>query len=228
MPPDVVYVVRPGDDNPELKWSLRSLRNIPHGQVWMAGHKPAWVSEQVRHIPVSPMRPKAESSNANLRAACAHPQVAEDFLLFNDDFFVVEPIEAVPMLHRGTVNEALQEMRGGYRRAAEGTRELLTTWGHTDPLSYELHVPMPVFKPAMAELLDWARGTFRLHHRTLYGNVVGAGGTRVADVKVYDRFQKTFPQGPFVSTNDQSWSGCVGHWVQRLFPNPGPYERRWR
>lgn len=224
MPPDVVYVVRPGEVNPELRYSLRSLVNVPHGTVWMAGHRPHWVSRTVRHIRVAPRHPKAQSSNANLRAACDHPEVGEDFLLFNDDFFVVKPVKGVPALHCGTVGEHMGQMGGGYRRAAEGTRDLLVSWGHPDPLSYELHLPMPLLKPAMAELLEWAKGTWCLHHRTLYGNVVGIGGRRTEDVKVYDRDQVLFPPGPFVSTDDRSWQGRVGAWVRSLFPDPSPYE----
>lgn len=225
MPPDVVYVVRPGEVNPELRYSLRSLVNVAHGTVWMAGHKPHWVAGSVRHIPVAPRTPKAESSNANLRAACAHPDVAEDFLLFNDDFFIVEPIGSVPMLHSGPLADHVKSMGGGYRRAAEGTRRLLAAWGHHDPLSYELHVPMPLVKPAMAELLEWAKGTWCLHHRTAYGNVIGVGGCQVDDVKVYKRQDVLFPSGPFVSTHDRSWTGRVGAWLRDRFPDPSPYER---
>ena len=39
---DIVYVVRPGDENEALRYSLRSLANIPHRTVWIAGYRPKW------------------------------------------------------------------------------------------------------------------------------------------------------------------------------------------
>jgi hypothetical protein len=33
--PDVVYVVRPGEKNEELRDSLRSLAHLPHGKGWV-------------------------------------------------------------------------------------------------------------------------------------------------------------------------------------------------
>ena len=41
---DAVYYVRPGDRNDELRYSLRSLANLPHDRVWIVGHTPPWVT----------------------------------------------------------------------------------------------------------------------------------------------------------------------------------------
>ena len=72
MTPDIVYVVRPGERNEELRYSLRSLSNLPHGRVWIAGYMPKWVTG-VEHIP-SPAKPGSHvHAKANLRAACQHP-----------------------------------------------------------------------------------------------------------------------------------------------------------
>ena len=34
---DLVYLVRPGEQNEELRWSLRSLVNLPHERVFEVG-----------------------------------------------------------------------------------------------------------------------------------------------------------------------------------------------
>lgn len=103
MLPDIVYPVRPGTINEELRYSLRSLANVPHGRVWIAGHRPPW-ARGVGHIPVPPQATKYLGSTANLRAAVEHPEVAEEFLYFNDDFFVMTAVQEVPALHRGPVD----------------------------------------------------------------------------------------------------------------------------
>lgn len=40
---DILYLCRPGE-NLELRYSLRSLRNVPHGRVWIFGDCPDWVT----------------------------------------------------------------------------------------------------------------------------------------------------------------------------------------
>ena len=46
---DIVYVVGENERNESLKYSLRSLKNIPHDDVYIIGHKPAWV-KNVKYV----------------------------------------------------------------------------------------------------------------------------------------------------------------------------------
>ncbi|MGJ3558831.1 hypothetical protein ACR6C2_07580 [Streptomyces sp. INA 01156] len=58
------------------------------------------------------------------------------------------------------------------------TRDLLVDQGCPDPLSYELHVPLPVEKTPMLHALDTGRHLDVLHKRTAYGNLAEIGGSR--------------------------------------------------
>lgn len=236
MSSDLVYVVKQGDDNEELRYSLRSLRNLEHGTVWIVGYKPPWVTG-VGHLPTRQDRSKYENSTANLLAAATHPEVSEDFVLMNDDFFVVKPVDQVPVLHRGPVvrvehhyyEKYKDQMPGDYRLGMTQTKYLLERWGHADPLSYEVHVPMPLEKAKVVEVLKRAFDTEKiraLHKRTLYGNVWDLGGTEIADTKVLSN-GFWHPNGlPFVSTNDSSFKiGSIGVSLRKRFPDPSPYER---
>jgi hypothetical protein len=61
--PDLVYVVREGDRNNELRHSLRSVvANVPHRLVWIAGYKPGWVSDLVGYIPMAQRGTKWQNS----------------------------------------------------------------------------------------------------------------------------------------------------------------------
>ncbi|MFF3129757.1 hypothetical protein ACFVRD_48125 [Streptomyces sp. NPDC057908] len=51
--PDIVYVVRPWNQNEQLRYSLRTLANLPHRRVWIAGYCPTWVGPDVGRIPVA-------------------------------------------------------------------------------------------------------------------------------------------------------------------------------
>lgn len=229
MLPDVVYVVRPGDHNQHLRYSLRSLEHLPHGRVWIAGYCPSW-AVGVGRIPVEQTGSKYRNSTANLRAALEHPDVSDRFVLFNDDFFVMEPVNELPVLHRGPIrcveDYYVARRSGAYLRGMRETRGLLESIGYDEPLSYELHVPMLVDKAGMLAALDTGRHLDVLHKRSLYGNLAGLGGAETTDVKVMHRGPRFDRTLPFLSTMPDSFAnGAVGQLIRKTFSRPSPYER---
>jgi hypothetical protein len=226
--PDIVYVVRPGERNEQLRYSLRSLVNVPHRRVWIAGHCPRWV-RGVGRIPVPAQATKYAGSTANLRAAVNHPQVSEEFAYFNDDFFAMTPVEALPVLHRGPVErvEAYYASRGRglYLQGLRDTKALLADLGHPAPLSYELHVPMPMTKTRVREMLEVGGHLPVLHKRTLYGVMHGVGGSKIPDPKILTRSPRFPHDSPFLSTMPDTFaSGAVGAFIRGKLARPGPYE----
>ena len=59
---DIVYLIKvdPENDSEELRYSLRSLKNIPHQKVILVGEKPEWVTN-VEFIPVAQTKTKHQS-----------------------------------------------------------------------------------------------------------------------------------------------------------------------
>lgn len=234
-PPDVVYVVRRGEDNEPLRYSLRSLAHVPHGTVWIAGYTPTWV-RGVRSIDAPQTgRSRFDRSQDNLAAACAHPEVSDSFVLFNDDFYAMEPLGEVPMLHRGRLADVIGRPLGGKRRrsplaymqTAMETGWLLTDLGVPDPLSYDLHLPMPIDKGRMGETIEIARrkDVPAGHIRTLYGNYHQVGGQQAEDVKPREGARDPrIPDGPWLSSGDRSWRGKLGAHIRAALPTPSPYE----
>lgn len=227
MPPDVVYIVRDGP-NEELRYSLRSLINLPHGRVWIVGGGPDWLTG-VGRIKVEQYRSKHENGVRNIRAAIAHPDVANPFVLFNDDFFVVQPLDTVPVLHNGPLADRITNDALGpsYQRMLRDTQRLLQRHGHDDPLCYDLHVPMTLDKPALTEALDACNGA-QILYQTVYGNLRQVGGTYSVNAKVHastDDIQRPIPDGPFWSTNDKSFrEDEIGRRIRAAFPEPSRYE----
>lgn len=223
---DVVYPVRPGDANDELRYSLRSLANIPHGRVWIVGYKPTWVTG-VEHIDGNQFGPHANVYE-NIRAAMNCPDVSDEVIIFNDDFFVTERIAEIPRLYRSTLAEHIalprvQRNRGWWLDSLNATLVCLQVHGITDPLSYELHVPVVVNKRKMADTLAAFAQVTPVNPpqwRTLYGNLYAAGGTRQADVKQYGAGEM---KRPFHSTDDRSFVH-YRNGLDYLFRAPSPYE----
>lgn len=230
--PDIVFPVRIGDHNPELRYALRSLANVPHGQVWLAGHMPGWV-QNCRHLPIEQTSTKHRNSLCNLIGACESPDVSEDFVLWNDDIFLLEPLDQIPVLHRGTIRRYLAMSRSlgnsTYIRGTKATLELLEQSGYRDPLSYELHVPLPMTKSGVLEacrLIEEARvpELTAIQMRSMYGNLASIGGKQAEDVKV---FGTRLPEivGAFLSTSDAIWpKQPAALMIQRILAKPGPYE----
>ncbi len=223
---DVVYLCRAGE-NEELRYSLRSLVNLPHDRVWVFGGRPSWLS-RVEYVAIGQAGDKNGNARRNLEAACRHPEVSDPFILMNDDFFIVQPLDSLPVLHRGTVAEVIAEHearglgRSTYTEAMRQTLKRLQLMGHTEPLSYSLHIPMAVTKAAMLAAIAAGDGIDRAQYRTLYGNIDGVGGVKVADVKLRNR-REPLPPGPFLSTSDRTFSRALPR-LRELFPEPGEHE----
>jgi hypothetical protein len=226
--PDVVYVVKEDENNEELRHSFRSLANLPHGRVWIAGYRPSWVVDEVGVIPVRQRGTKWANSSRNMLSACRHPEVSQRFVYFNDDFFVMRPVDAVPVFNRGPARDVLGATPGSrYRRGGYATAEWLRRQGYADPLSYELHLPIVLDKTAMIDVIEAGvrDRVHPFHKRTAYGNLMKLGGDSVADCKVADR--TSIPgHGPFASTAPEAFAyGRAGALIRATFDQPCRYEK---
>lgn len=230
---DLVVPVREGPVNQQLRFALRSwVANLPHRHVWIIGYKPPWLSG-VKHIPTRQSGTKYANTTAAMWLACERPEVSDPFLYANDDMFVMERVEDMPVLHRGPIREVeayyAARASGAYLRGMRETRDLLVAHGHPDPLSYELHVPLPVSKGGMLRALEAGRGLSVLHKRTAYGVLNEVGGERIEDVKVLHRGPRFDRSTPFLSTMPDAFAnGEVGRVIRGQFTRPSPYELRRR
>lgn len=225
---DLVYIVRPGDDNEPLRFSLRSLVNLPHRSVWIVGHKPAWVTDDVHHVPGNRGHSKPQNVFDNVRIACSIPDLGDQIVLMNDDFFVMRPVTHLELWWRFPLRDHIASIRSwsSWKQSLIATLDLLEQWGHPDPVSYELHVPLLTDRHVMADVLARASGFSPLYPpqwRTLYGNTVG-GGAQMIDVKVRAG-HRWDPESQFLSCYAASFAGPLGEHLAATFPAPSPYER---
>jgi len=233
--PDIVFPVRQGERNEELRYALRSLRLLPHGQVWLAGHKPRWVSDEVRHVAVKQTGSKYANSLRNLLTACQQIQLSEEFVYWNDDMFLLEPIDRVPVLHRGTLADHVAayytSRHSRYVKGLAATDEVLRRLlPGREPLSYELHTPMTMDKAGVLAAegrCKASQANAALQIKSAYGNLHEVGGEYAQDVKVF-KPEPVWDRGPtpFVSTIDGIWGRHPAvTFVQELHSEPSPYER---
>ncbi|MES2630541.1 MAG: hypothetical protein V4611_01150 [Patescibacteria group bacterium] len=188
---DVVYVVKydPENNSEELRYSLRSLKNLPHGNVVIVGEKPDWVTN-VTYIPVAQTKTKRENVTMNLLAAINSELVSDDFMLMNDDFFIMKELSEMPILNFGPLADVIAYYNHRYPEGSEYISNmtklynLLIERGNERPMSYELHTPMILNKKNVQSLYTEPKEPF-YQFRTYYGNFFNIGGTSVRDVKVF-------------------------------------------
>lgn len=231
---DILYTLSSNYSGEELRYSLRSLVNVPHDNVFIVGGCPAWV-KGIIHIPATQSGTKYKNTTNNLKVACNDTRLSDDFIYFNDDFFVLRPIKDPKKelnLYNDTVNKqydglyAKHHAETPYMVGIRETRDLIRALGKADPLSYELHAPFVFNKDNFIKMfaIEGVDKINCLHKRTLYGNLYYTGGKNQKDVKIFakDKFD-TSALDKFLSCSNDGWPK-VRVYLQSKFPEKCQYE----
>ena len=218
---DLVYICKDGD-NEELRYSIRSaVANLPHDNIWVVGGKPDWYIGN--HIRVRQNAQKFDNARNNLNAMCRNQNVSADFILMNDDFFIVKPVDSIGAYHRGLLEDHANAVKTSpaYKQMLVETLDVIAYASPGTIYSYELHVPMVMNKNKLAKVLR-----FPALWRSTYGNMYKVGGTEHKDVKVFSgtTLEEMTSDLPFLSSNDETFKDMVDL-LQDMFPNPSKYEK---
>lgn len=226
---DYVYICRPGK-NEELRYSIRSVvKYASHNKIWVVGDKPDWYHGNFVEVP------DTSTKFENIKACTAViPEIggiSDDFVLMNDDFFLLTHVGKMPVYHGGPLADKLDKyIELGARQYAallSRTYKNLIRQGIEVPLDYDLHVPMPMNKEKLKESIDKA-----YFPRSGYGNIHNMGGKLITDVKTYTdgsllserSYDFTSPEVPFISTEDGSFEKVYNNLLKDLFSEPSQYE----
>lgn len=227
---DVVYFVKEAYENEELRYSLRSVdQNMPHRNVWIYGMPPCGI--RVDHV--ARFNQIGKNKWARVRSMfeklALNSGLSDDFILMNDDFFVMKPINELKNYYGGSLQERINVIEKHFNGPTSYTVRLRRTEEHLKKLklttkNYELHIPIIVNKKKFLEQLNLYTGVNGAS-RSFYGNTYKIGGTKVKDVKVYDLDDKFDHNTTFLSTSDKSfYFGEVGKFIREKFPNKSRFE----
>ena len=223
---DIVYPLKIRGDCTELRFSLRSLVNLPHRRVFIAGDCPHWV-QNVTHVPVPQTASKYENSLANILAACRHPELTDDFVLMNDDFYVMSPKGGLPAFHQGDLQAYIEKCphRDRYLDLIVQTKQLLDEQGITDAKFYGIHIPTVLNKHKVLELAERFAGR-PIMLRTLYHNIYQSGGIEWRDVKKYSAYD-SIVEPDFLSSSDlYAQLPMFRNHMHKRFPEACYYEKQ--
>lgn len=229
---DYVYICRAGK-NEELRYSIRSLvKNLPDVNVWVIGYKPDWYSGNFMSVP--DIGNKFDNIYNALISMSRNDDISNDFVLMNDDFFVTDKMDSISVMHGGSLRDKIDAyndiVRNSlYVRILRSTLDHLVAVGVSDPIDYDIHVPMPMNREQISKLTKR-----KLFPRSIYGNLANIGGQQITDVKTYTPGSVmsvrsndfTVSDRPFISTEDKSFKIVYEELLKDMFTEPSEYERK--
>lgn len=225
---DIVYFVKDGTKNEELRYSIRSVcQNMPFNRIWIFGGCPTNIVPDVRVKVAQTGKTKWDRVRNMYKMVCENKEITDNFIMFHDDFFVMQPTGHIAPLFRCTLDEHIRMLEPSkpspYSRLLRNCKKAIN--GDV-PLSYELHTPFIFNKELLKNVLD----AFPDQHciRSIYGNLYYAGQSdKHRDVKIFNthpdfdyknsRFLST--DDPIVNVNNDIW-----RWIWKTLSKKSRYE----
>ena len=226
---DLVYIYnsRKKDHNP-IKYSIRSAEeNFKFDRLWIIGGKPEFI--ECDFIPYEDRREVNRMINVEGKLKkLTESRVSEDFVLMNDDFFFLEPVEEIEYRHLGSFREWYNNKTDAFhskkwRLLIENTYREYPDWNF-----YEAHYPIIYNKKKLKKVLKKIPQFNLPIIRSYYGNLNKVNGREVEDYKLryIDDLEKYW-NNEFLSTDDRvEKSQRFLKFIEGRFPNPSKYETR--
>jgi hypothetical protein len=222
---DIVYIFREWSENClELRYSLRSLKNIKHWKVFIIGYKPKWIKNIIHIDAEDPYIIKSLNALHKINIACNDDRISDDFILMNDDFYITEPTE-VKYYYQGTMENHLIDKRNrslhwSYVRNLTKTYTLFQKW-----MDFSLHAPIIYNKKKFLELQEYYDMKEWYLLRNLYCNHYKIEWEYLEDCKI--REIKDIPKilPTFLSNMDNLINTEeFKEFLNNLFPKASKYE----
>lgn len=232
MKPDLVYPLKDCQTNEELRYSLRSVEKHAknYGKVITIGGTVTGIKPDL----AIPLRQtggtKYDKVNMTFREICLNSSISENFVLMNDDFFLMQDVDMSKLktYYRCSMADYLQIIIDAlcpstYTERLARSSMALELLGF-DTKCYELHIPMLFNKHKLLEVIGAFYGFCGT--RSLYGNYHKIKATKMQDCKVFTKGEDFVKDLPFLSTTDASFRlGAVGEYIRNQFKEKSKYEQ---
>ncbi len=197
LKPDIVYIHGKYSEwrDQEIKYSLRSLEKYGrnYNNVYLIGEPSHYVDNSVikfYHYEESPFDNKEKRIMDKILYACSIDEISNPFVMFNDDFFLVKPINfsELEYYYQYDLEEKIKRRKTDdyYKRAMKNTKEALENRG-LPTKHFDIHYPILYDKTKFIEVMnsyDWKIGGGYVI-KSLYCNTLRIEGKEKADRKIY-------------------------------------------
>lgn len=204
--------------NDELRYCLRSIqKHFTGGTVYIIGDHIPWLKTDNRnlvHVPALNTGISREHRIFNkLLLAARLSEITEDFLMMNDDHFLLQDMRTFPAWYDGSLEEkcAYRFFKDGYTRSMANTLQALKLEGRPT-LHFDVHTPIEYNKRNLLRLaaaFDWDV-SFGYIIKSLYCNYFRIEGVFMEDCKLNssmdpDSMRRAITARPVFSLGDRAY-----------------------
>ena len=245
---DLVYILKPNEKNWDLRYSLRSVEKFcNYRHIWFVGYKPSW-AQNVNFISTIQNQGKYKNSIINIKAACYNKEITDNFILMNDDFFAIKPIENWDInlnVCLGNLSEYVEKYKNEIKKSKwkqgfDHIVNLLKDIKCENSYNYETHLPIIINKQNFLKAINlpiivrFMNSEHVLHKRSLYKNLYPdetlPSPRKIEDVKLtlnYDLSDKWLSES-WLSVYDNMVKNSIypklNKFLEDNFPNRSTYE----
>lgn len=234
---DLVYIIGNGSkwSNNEIRYSLRSVEKFGQNidKVFIVGELPSFL-KNVIHIPCEdPYTKKYNNAWYKLSKFCSEQRTK--FVLMNDDFFLLKPINfnSIPLYYDKTIDDLVNSYNESttYSILQEYTKEVLLQLDKTS-YNYAIHAPITIDPNRILFWMYLLKDTPNISFRNFYGNVCCQQDIRVElqDLKfnrIVDltEFKTLTKDKNFFSIGDNFLDNPGKRLLDILYPTPSIFEK---
>lgn len=234
---DVVYIVAKGsrwNDN-EIRYSLRSVEKFlkNYRKVFIIGHKPDFLNENVIHIPFKDLYTnKSRNIMAKIHRAASDARITGNFILFNDDYFLLQETDAptYPNYYNVDLKKVSERQYNAYKHYVDATVKVLQS--HEKPiLNFDLHKPIVYNKVKFRKMVAFYN--WNVPHgyivKSMYCNHYGFPAVQSDDHKLnypykIDLLKKLNDGKAMFSISDKALAHSMMAYIRNLYPEKSKYE----
>lgn len=215
----------------ELRFSLRGIEKYltGYGKIFIVGSKRKWLTN-VEYIDCQEHYTSKQSSiYGKLAAAAKDDRVSDPFCMFNDDHFLLKPLDLKDLKYykSGTVKHLMALSEGVYKNCVRHTYRHLESNGWQSD-NFDIHVPIIYEKEKILGLADedWSRDHII---KSLYCNKYGIKGEEMKDLVIgvplpKPDVLKAIEGRLFFSINEGGTNWAVKEVLKELYPDKSKFE----
>lgn len=208
---------------PDLKYCLRGIETyIKDPEITIIGTRPFWI-KNINYVPfIDNPEPKFKARNIYSKIMT----VADDFLFFNDDHFLLKPFSESTYHYSGTIKQRLDitPFTYSYRKTLQNTFDQFG-----DIKNFDTHCPI-FYKPEILKKInvDWNKsGGFCI--KSIYCHIAGIKGTEYPDLKIKDHLpeyhiKKLIENRSYFSTGNYAMNEEMIQVLEELYPYKSHFE----
>lgn len=223
-------------NNAELRYCLRGIEKYASGvrQVFIVGDCPNFLKNVV-HIPFREKSNKEFNIMSKIVEACKHEDVSDDFLFFNDDHFLLRPIDAsaYPNYFDGNLIDwdNGKRMYDPYKESVHNTMNVLHR-AELPSRHFDIHCPIIYNKDKFMLTMmhyDWdVRSGYVI--KSLYANTNKVAATPMKDLKISAgrhiyQIAELIKDRHVFSIGDAGLNDDMRKLLDEIYPDKSKYEK---